>query len=323
MPALDTHDSSVSQPTPRLPGTPNPAAGKGASEVKPEVTPAAPVVDPNVGKKKYVVNGKDVFLTPEQAESYVQKGLAFEPRVSELARLQQETKRFLDVLRDDPAKILFNPKFGTPEDVLGKIMSSTTVSDKTKELVGKWYYEKVIAIEKMDPKDRELAESKQKLAEYEENAKRSAEQQLQKENATRISQAIATLKAQISEAMQESGMPDSASVAKRVAQVMNAGILAGKTVTPKEAINKVRLEILGYIRSYLDPLDEDKLVENLGKENAEKIRKFYLKQVKEAEKAANDKGDKRQHIPKRDVRKTMNSDQFRDYLDDIKRTGKK
>src|ERR1700679_2671581 len=48
-----------------------------------------PVVDPNAGKEKYVVDGKEVYLSPEQAKAYVQKGLAFEPKMDHLGRLQQ------------------------------------------------------------------------------------------------------------------------------------------------------------------------------------------------------------------------------------------
>src|ERR1700676_4160104 len=107
-----------------------------APVVDPKTGKAPEVVDPNAGKEKYVVDGKDVYLSPEQAKAYVQKGLAFEPKVSELGRLQNETQLFLQTLRNDPAKVLFNPNFGNPEQVLEKIMGSTQVSDKTKALIG-------------------------------------------------------------------------------------------------------------------------------------------------------------------------------------------
>src|SRR4029077_16154538 len=90
------------------------------------------VVDPNAGKEKYVVDGKEVYLSPEQAKAYVQKGLAFEPKISQLGRLQQETAAFLETLANDPGKVIYNDRFGKPQEVLAKILKSTQVSDEIK-----------------------------------------------------------------------------------------------------------------------------------------------------------------------------------------------
>jgi len=72
-----------------------------------KTTPAAPV-DPNAGKDKYIVDGREVWLTPAQSKAYVQKGLAFEPKMDEFARLRQETVQFQRALLQDPGKILAN-----------------------------------------------------------------------------------------------------------------------------------------------------------------------------------------------------------------------
>src|SRR5579864_2513887 len=63
------------------------------------------IKDPNAGKEKYIVDGKERYLTPEEARAYVQKGLAFEPRMDQLGRLQQETAAFLDTLSKTPVKL--------------------------------------------------------------------------------------------------------------------------------------------------------------------------------------------------------------------------
>lgn len=285
------------------------------------VDPAA-IVDPNAGKEKYVVDGKDRWLSPEQAKAYVQKGLAFEPKISELGRLQQETAQFLQTLKESPEKILFNPKLGlSPDQVLSKIMGSTKVNDQIKEIVGQWYYNNVVAKEAMSPQERETAEMKAKLAEYEDMTKRQQQESLQRENDAKVQAALNSIKAQISEAMSEAGVPLDSKIApqlaQRVARVMQLGYKAGKVITPKEAMAKVKAEIHEYQKSYYDMLDEDKLVEQIGKDNAEKVRKYFLKQVKEKDSAKVAKTNS-SSIPKRDVRKTMNSDEFREYLDGLK-----
>lgn len=283
------------------------------------------VIDLNVGKEKYVVDGKDRWLTPEQAKAYVQKGLSFEPKISELGRLQQETAQFLRTLKESPEKILFNPKLGlSPDQVLAKIMGSTKVNDQIKDIVGQWYYNNVVAKEAMNPQEREHSEMKAKLAEYEDLTKRQQEEFQQRENDAKVQATLNQIKGQISEAMTEAGVPlDSKiapSLARRVAQVMKMGYKQGKSLTPKEAMARVKAEVFEYQKAYYDMLDEDKLVEQIGKDNAEKVRKYFLKQVKEKESAKVQNSTTKP--AKRDVRKTINSDDFHDYLQELKNKGK-
>lgn len=290
-----------------------------AAEGKAEV-----VTDPNAGKEKYIVDGKDRYLTPEEAKAYVQKGLSFEPKISQLGRLQQETAAFLDTLANDPAKVIYNEKFGTPEAVLEKILNSTKVSDAIKEKIGQWYYKHIVVPEQMSPEQRQSAEWKRKADEHDQMMQKQEEDRLSQEQEARVTAALNTIKSQISEAMKEAGVPLDSKIApqlaKRVAQIMQLGFAAGKTVTPKEAMAKVRTELAEYQKAYYDVLDEDKLVEQLGKENAEKVRKYYLKAVKDSEKTPKKK--EYSSTPKRDERKVMTPDEFRDYLNDLKAKGK-
>lgn len=282
------------------------------------------VKDPNAGKEKYIVDGKDRYLSPEEAKAYVQKGLAFEPKISQLGRLQQETAAFLDTLQKDPGQVIYNERFGKPHEVLSKILNSTKISDEIKDTLGQWYYNNVVAPAKMSPQERETAEWKRKADAYEEMQKQQIQQKLAQDNESKVQAALATIKAQISEAMQEAGVPLNSKIApqmaKRVAQVMQLGYVTGKVITPKEAMAKVKAELMEYQTSYYDTLDEDKLVEQLGKENAEKVRKYYLKAVKASEEKKEKKDLK--SSSKRDERKTMTPDEFRDYLADLKAKGK-
>src|SRR4029077_3258119 len=234
------------------------------------------VVDPNAGKEKYVVNGKERYLSPEEAKAYVQKGLAFEPKISQLGRLQQETAAFLETLATDPAKVIYNERFGKPQEVLAKILNSTKISDEIKDTLGQWYYNNVIVPGQMSPEQREAAEWKRKAQAHDEMIKQQEQDRLSQENNARVTQALNTIKAQINEAMTEAGVPLDSKIApqlaRRVAQVMQLGFTANKPITPKEAMAKVKAELQEYQKAYYDILDEDKLVEQLGKENAEKVR---------------------------------------------------
>src|ERR1700690_753691 len=299
------------------------APTKETAIIKNQEADGVEVVDPNKGKEKYVVDGKDRYLTLEEAKAYVQKGLAFEPKISQLGRLQQETAAFLDTLANDPGKVIYNEKFGKPQDVLSKILNSTKVSDEIKETIGQWYYNNVIVPGNMSPEQREAAEWKRKATAHDEMIKQQETDRLSNENNARVQQALNVIKAQINEAMTEAGVPLDSKIApqlaKRVAQVMQLGFVANKPITPKEAMARVKQELHEYQKAYYDVLDEDKLVEQLGKENAEKVRKYYLKAVKDSQK---DKPRNSTPSTKRDERKTMTPDEFREYLDGLKAKGK-
>lgn len=310
------------------PPAPIPANGSNGKGVTPPETDVSLPVDPNAGKEKYDItdeNGlrKERWLTPEQARAYVQKGISFEPKIDQLGRLQHETAAFLQTLTDDPGKVLYNERFGTPEEVLAKLLKSTKVSDKVKETLGQFYYENVIVPEQMTPEQREAQEWKTKAEAHDQMLRQQQQDRVDQENQTKVNQALGVLKAQINEAMSEAGVPIESRIApqlaQRVARVMQLGYQTGRMVTPKEAMAKVRGEMLETQKAYYDVLDEDKLVEQLGKENAEKVRKYYLKAVKDAEKEKPKRPSG--FIPKRDERKTKTPDQFREYLDELKKKG--
>lgn len=278
--------------------------------------------DPNAGKEKYTVDGQDRWLSPAEARAYVQKGIAFEPKASQLTRLEQETRTFLKTLSDDPGKVIFNEKLGKPADVLRKVLGSAKVSDDVKEAIGEWYYRNVVVPSEMSPEQRQQEEYKRQAEEFAEYKRQQEETRLSTENEQKVQHALNTIKAQIGEAMQEAGVPMDSKIApqlaKRVAQIMQLGFVNGKVVTPKEAIAKAKNELVEYKRSYMDGLDGSALIEYVGKDVAEKIRKHFVEQAK----GGSDAGTPKQRSDKpakRDERKVMTPDEFRDYLSDLKK----
>lgn len=310
-------------------GVQDKAAGKSPNGGDSKAASAQPeVADPNAGKEKYVVNGQDVWLTPSERTAWIQKGIAFEPRVTQLSKLQNETNAFMEMLKTDPEKILFNPKIGhTPQAILDRIFKSGQIDDATKEMVGKWYYDNVVQVAKMDPMERKAMEAEKKLSEYEKKEQLARDNAIKMENQRRADMAGQQLLGFVREAMKESGLPDIDSplgsmTAKRVLEVSRAASKAGKPITPKEAIEHVRREYKTMHTMFLDHLDEDKIVEEIGAANAEKVKKYFLKLVKEAEK------QKPEHKPATtqkhvngERKGVISPDDFRDYLDELKKKG--
>lgn len=287
--------------------------------------PAAPA-DPNAGKEKYVVDGKEVWITPEQRTAWVQKGISFEPKVTQLAHLQNETQQFLKTLSQDPLKILTDKRIGmTPEAVMEKIFASGQISDQMKERVGKWYYENVVEPMKLSPEELEARENKKKLSTYEQQEKSRQENMIKQENQQRVNQAMSQISANISEAMKESGLPNNdteigAEMARMVADVMRISHFQRQAITPKQAIEFVKKRIKTVQSAYYDSLEGEALAKELGDVNTEKIKKYLLKLVDGAKPPVISKGTPHA-LRGSGERKTISNDDFHDYLAELKKQG--
>lgn len=283
-----------------------------------------PPADPNAGKEKYAVDGREIWLTPDQARAYVQKGISFEPKVSQLANLQHETNQFLKTLANDPMKILTDKRIGlTPEAVMSKIFSSGHISDEMKESAGKWYYENVVAPMKMTPEERKLLELQKENDKYKTKEQMVNDLRIIEENKAKVFAAMNQIKANIAEAMKDSGLPDNntplgAEMARMVADVMRVSSKNGQSITPKQAIEHVKKRIKEVQSAWYDNLDEEQLVAELGEKNAEKVKKYFLKLVKEADKKSTNTPRTNSRVGER---KVITPDDMHDYLEELKKKG--
>lgn len=289
---------------------------------------AKATADPNAGKQKVVVEGKEYWLTPEQISAYAQKGIAFEPRVSQLDRMQREFAQLEQSMLNDPGRILTNlaARAKVPIQTLVERVLSGTASDEVKEATGKWYWENVAKRMRMDPKDLQILEQDEKIKRLEEADKQKAATAVAMENRQRVVKAMAEVSGQIRDTLTELGVknvdgPAAIRLTREIADIMRVSYFAKQPCTAKQAAEKVRARIMDYQKQFYDELDMDKLVEVLGKDNADKVRKYFLKLVKEKEEIEQ-KPSGPGKIQKRDERQTINMDQFHDYLDDLKRKSK-
>lgn len=308
-------------------------AGKGPdqpSEGADKKPAAAAPPDPNAGKRKYVVEGREVYLTPEQADAYVQKGIAFEPKISEIARMKHEMQQFENALVSNPGKVLSDiaKRRNIPITQIVENVLNSNVSDEVKHSTGKWYWENVAKREQMDPRELKILEQDEKIKSLEARDKQAADQAIAKENRDKVVKAMATVSATIQETLKDLGIKAVDSVmgirlTKEIADVMRVSYFSGKPCTAKQAADQVKQRVLNFQSQFYDELDGEQLVNQLGKGNVEKIRKFLLKTVQEIEKGTevtHEKGDRKP--ARRGERPTITPDEFRDYLDDLKRNSK-
>lgn len=314
-------DKAAGKSSAKGPDRPDDADQKGS--------PKAGAVDPNAGKKKYTIHGKDYWLTPEQADAYVQKGIAFEPRISEIARMKQELERFEQAMLNDPGRILANlaARAKVPVQNLVEKVLSSNASDEVKEATGKWYWENVAKRHKMDPKDLQILEQDEKIKKLEAADKAKADAAIATENRQRVVKALADISGQIKDTLAELGVKNADGalairLTKEIADVMRVSYFSRQPCTAKQAADKIRQRVQAYQQQFYDELDGEQLADRLGKGNVEKIRKHLLKVVQDAEKGTRQEATASGKPARRDERKTINMDEFHDMLDEMKRTGK-
>lgn len=289
-------------------------------------TPAP--ADPNAGKKKYVVEGKEYWLTPDQAESYVSKGIGYEPKVSEIARIRQEMIQLQNALLNNPGAVLMNlaKQRNIPIGQVVQNVLSGTASDEVKEATGRWYYENVAKRHQMDPKDLQILELEEKNQAFEQERQRGLQGQIMAENIKRVQANIATIKGQIIESLAELGIknvetPLAARIVKDIADVMRVSYFSGQPCTAKQAVEKIRQRVYDMQSQFYDELDGAALIERLGEKNVEKIRQHLLKKVQDAESGTRQNAGERPFKPRvRNERETITPDDMHDYLDELKRT---
>ncbi len=217
--------------------------------------------------------------------------------------------------------VLTDKRIGlSPEIVLEKVLKSEGISDSIKESVGKWYYENVIVPAKMDPFEREAMEAKKKLKEFENRDAYAKDLAMKQENELRVQTALNQIRAQIAEAMKESGLPNidtplGSEIARMTADVMRLAYFQKQTLTPKQAIEFVKNRIKQVQAAWYDELDEENLVKELGEKNAEKVKKYFLKLAKEAEKQPT---VSKSPSTRNGERKIITPDEMHDYLEGLK-----
>lgn len=333
-PATDQRDSkSVTNNI--IAGIQNKAGRGGSAAQQPPINdakqPAAPP-DPNAGKERYVVDGKEVWVTPQERTAWVQKGMAFEPRMDQLARLQQETTQLQRALINDPLAVLKNIATQTkvPLSKLYEKILDGDWPDEVKEIVGKKYYHNAVEPLNMTPEQLKAREDAKYREQREQQDKMAQENMVRQENQKRFQQAQAHISAQIAEAMKESGLPNNdspigAEMAWMVAKTMQLANKRQQPMTPKQAIEIVKRErIMAVQTAYYDTLadkddDGDELAKAIGEKAINKIKKFLLKQAKGPQNPPIVPDGQLKPSGRPGERKTINSDDFHDYLDSLKR----
>lgn len=258
--------------------------GQPKPEVKAEPTKAEAKAEA-IRKFKLKYEDSEEEVTEEELILRAQKQRGSEKKYQEAAHMRKQAEQLVNLLKQDPMKVLSNPTLG--HDVK-KLMTE--------------YLAKQIEEDLMDPKEKELRDLRQQIKEREdmEKEQKQAEEQKRLQEATQ--KYMQDIQKDIVTALNDSGLPRSEKTIKRTAYYLDQALQKGhKNVTAKDVIPLVKEEYLNDMKELFGTSNADTLVQLLGEENVGKIRKFDLERLQkknEPKKTETPKKEKQKEQPR-------------------------
>jgi hypothetical protein len=234
--------------------------------IKPDAD-STPVEQPSDGsgvkKYKVKVNGEELEVTEEELIKGYQIRKAADEKFREASMLRKQAEEFISLLKKDPIKVLTHPNLGLD----------------FKKLAEEYLYQQ-LEEELMDPKDRELKKYKAMIEEME----RQKQEQERAEREAMIEQLKAEYSQNyvkdITEALQSSGLPKNEFTVKRIAYYMHEGLKRGYNLSAKQVAPLVKEDYIKEQKALYSSLDGDLLVQLLGDDLVNKIRKYDVEKLK-------------------------------------------
>lgn len=213
--------------------------------------------------KKYVVkiDGKEAEVDEKELIKSYQLAKTSYQRMAEANKARQEAESLLKQVEEDPIKFLQHR------------------NKNVRDAAEKYLYEE-LKKEQMTPEQRELAEYKAKVAQIE---KEKAEAQKQEED--RAFQAEQQRVAQemdkaLTEALSKSNLPKKAFTVGRIAYIMESALNNGIDLPIEDAIEHYKQSYGNDAIEYLSTYEGDELLNALGKDLLNKIRKADIGRIK-------------------------------------------
>lgn len=193
----------------------------------------------------------------DQLTKIAQKGLGAERKFQEAASIRKQAEKLVATLKDNPIEILRHP----------------ALRDKMIEAAQDLLFEH-IQHEQMSAEERARLQEREELERYrrsEQERKAQEEQRQREEMKERYRQ---DYERQFIDALGEGGIPKSDWAVTRMAQYMRQAIKNGMSnITPKDVVHLVKRDWQQAQADLYGQLDGEKLIQMLGPDIAEKIRK--------------------------------------------------
>ncbi len=213
---------------------------------------------------KIKVDGSEEELDEDTIVKLAQLGRASNKRFQEAANLRKQAEEFINLLKQDPRRVLSNPAIGVDPYKLAE----------------DWLIERM-EMEKLTPEQQQLRAYEQQLKAYEEEKKQVAEQKAQEEQQKLIQHHTQMYEQQVTEALSASGLPKTTKTVKRMAEYMYKALENGIDLKPSDVVSLVKQDYIKEITDLFSQTDGDSLLQILSTTGIDnKIRKADLARLK-------------------------------------------
>ena len=271
-PSSGSVSAPAAAPAAAAPGAPatDPAALASGQPVGTAPAAAAkPATPPKPATRPIKVNGKVLHLTDEQIEQRASLSEAAQERFQEAAQMRKQAEAVLSRFRDPKAAIqaLQDPSLGLTKQQI-------------REAFEDWYTEEFVEPDTLSPEQKKLREYEAQIKKYADEEKSRQQQQINQEREAMTSQARQELQAQIIDVIETGGLPKTNFTVQRIAHWMRKNHQNGFNAPTELIVAQVRKERDEVIKSLVDVSDGASLIQMLGDDIINKIRRYDLDQLK-------------------------------------------
>jgi len=212
-----------------------------------------------------------------------------------------ELRSLLEHLKLNPKKALTDPKFGID---LYKLAEETLLERIQEDM--------------LSPEQKKLKDYERRFKEIEEKEKSEKEKKEQEQLAQAESHWMNHYDKMFHEALSSAGLPKTQRTIKRMAEVAAFSLEKGQDIDAKGLASILRDDYISELKELLSSSDEDSVLQLLGEEIGNKIRKADLKRLKSTQSmssvSVSRNGSKTTPSPS----KKISSDEWREHLERIK-----
>lgn len=221
--------------------------------------------------RKVKVNGREDFVDEDEVFRDYQKYRAGEEKLREAAKMRETAEQLFQTLMNDPAALFNDPRLARHKRALLEKWAPEIYEEDTREV---------------DPREEELSTLRARLQEFEQKAEQEkmskAEQQKRQFIESRKNEISQTL-ADAMKATHLSAHPESAAgVLREMALYMRKARERGESVTPEELVEHVHNTRFRQLYTLAHQFNGDDLLEFLGDEIVNRIRKADLARLKKS-----------------------------------------
>lgn len=240
----------------------NPGAKATTEPPKPDIAAAQTPPDPSK-PHKLIVNGKEEWISTEDAIKLAQIGKGANAKFEEAAKMRKQNEQFLELLKSNPRAVLENPKLGVD---FRKIAEEFLLEQ--------------IKLEQMTPQQREIHEAREKIKEMESQQAEFKRQQEEAQMQQLVQHHTETYERDIMDTLKASDLPKTRFVVKQIAYYMAKGLERGVPLKAGDVLSLVRDDVHRNYREFFTSADVNLVAELMGEDGVKKLMEHQASKLR-------------------------------------------